>query len=130
MNETQPLPSREELVNHLTRLNEVTLEINELMNQVGGAKTQDEINVLHQSINQKTQQQSEIIEIFMNLSCDNEKVERFKTLVQDITNDAKKLEKLSTNEEITAMQETINNKVNLWSVLLEEIIATVMARLQ
>lgn len=130
MNETQPLPSREELVNHLTRLNEVTLEINELMNQVGGAKTQDEINVLHQSINQKTQQQSEIIEIFMNLSCDNEKVEQFKTLVQDITNDAKKLENLTLNEEITAMQETIKNKVNLWSVLLEEIIATVMARFQ
>ena len=93
-------------------------------------KTQDEINVLHQSINQKTQQQSEIIEIFMNLSCDNEKVERFKTLVQDITNDAKKLEKLTLNEEITAMQETINNKVNSWSVLLEEIIAGVMARFQ
>ena len=130
MTETKPLPSREELVNHLTRLNEVTLEINELMNQVGGAKTQDEINVLHQSINQKTQQQSEIIEIFMNLSCDNEKVERFKTLVQDITNDAKKLEKLTLNEEITAMQETINNKVNSWSVLLEEIIAGVMARFQ
>ena len=41
MTETKPLPSRDDLVTLLTRLNEVTLEINDLMNQVGSAKTQD-----------------------------------------------------------------------------------------
>lgn len=129
MTDTQPLPGREELVNYLTRLNEVTLEINDMVNQVGAAKTKDEVDILHQSINQKTQYQSEIIEVFMNLSRDNGKVQQFKDLVQDITNDAKKLEKLTSNEEIVQVQETINNKVNLWSTLLEEIITGVMARL-
>lgn len=128
MSDPLPVPSKEELLSHLTRLNEVTLEVNDLMGQLGGAKTQDEVEVLRRSIAQKTNLQSEIIEQFLLLSLDRERVQQFKEIVQEITRDAQRLETVSTDREISAMQETISAKVNRWSTLLEEIIAGVMGR--
>lgn len=128
MNDVRPLPSKEELMVYLTKLNEVTLEINDLMNQLGGAKTQDEVAIIRQSITQKTEQQSEIIEHFMQLSLDHEKVNQFKEIVQAITRDAQRLEALTSNEEILELQGVITAKVDQWSNLLEVIIGGVMSR--
>lgn len=128
MNDLRPLPSKEELMVYLTKLNEVTLEINDLMNQLGGAKTQDEVAIIRQSITQKTEQQSEIIEHFMQLSLDHEKVNQFKEIVQAITRDAQRLEALTSNEEILELQGVITAKVDQWSNLLEVIIGGVMSR--
>lgn len=128
MNDVRPLPSKEELIVYLTKLNEVTLEINDLMNQLGGAKTQDEVAIIRQSITQKTEQQSEIIEHFIQLSLDHENINRFKEIVQEITRDAQRLEALTSKEEILELQGVITAKVDQWSNLLEVIIGGVMSR--
>lgn len=128
MTEIRPLPSREELVAQLTKLNEVTLEVNELMGELGSAKTKDEMEILRQSINQKTQQQSEIIELFLVFSTDKEQVRQFKEIVQDITKDAQLLETLTSEQEIILLQDKVNAKMTKWSNLLETIIAGVMSQ--
>lgn len=121
------LPSREELMKDLERLREVSSRNEKLTKELASAAG-EALEKIRKEIDECVNEQSKLVDKFIDLSGDKEAIKRFRGIVKEIEDWTNKLDKTSAEKEVEELRLKILNGVEEWINCLESIISGVIAK--
>lgn len=121
------IPSREELMKDLERLREVSSRNEKLTKELASAAGET-LEKIRKEIDECVNEQSKLVDKFIDLSDDKEAIERFRGIVKEIEAWTNKLDKTSVEKEVEELRLKILNGVEEWINCLESIISGVIAK--
>lgn len=121
------IPSREELMKDLERLREVSSRNEKLTKELASAAGET-LEKIRKEIDECVNEQSKLVDKFIDLSDDKEAIARFRGIVKEIEAWTNKLDKTSVEKEVEELRLKILNGVEEWINCLESIISGVIAK--
>lgn len=122
--EESNFPKKAELLEDLQKLKEVSALNEELTKNLPAQGQPPE--ELKKKIEQCASEQSRIVDKFISLSKEQESLEQFKNIINNIDNKTKELEQTNDEEKINLLKKEILKEIEEWIKCLEYIIRGVI----
>ena len=120
------LPARQELLDALKKLQDVSEKNEKLTKEL--AKGKDLPPKVRQEVEACINEQSKLVDYFIQLSEDEEAKQNYYKLVKEIETPIGKLEKAEKMEELESLKGKVGETIQHWVIALEQIVSGVFSR--
>ena len=122
----KPFPSKEELMDALKRLQEISIKNEQLTRDLAKGKEVPEEK--RKEIESCINEQSRIVNYFLELSEDEEEKKKYSVFIKKIEDLIQKLDKAEKMEELEKLKGEIGEAIQNWVDSLEKIVVGVLAQ--